>query len=117
MIIAICEETFTKEVLTESTPVLVNFWAPWCGLCRLINPQLNRLIEEWGERVKVVSINADENLKLANTYRLTNLPTLLLFDQGKILHRLEKFHSVDDLHRAFGDLQIALEESTLSCSF
>jgi thioredoxin 1 len=117
MISTVCEQTFKKDVLTSSTPVLVNFGAPWCGLCRMINPQLNRLMEEWGDRIKVVSINADENLKLANTYRLTNLPTLLLFDQGTVIHRLESFHSVDDLRRAFGDLQIVMEESLVTYSY
>ncbi len=117
MISAVCEQTFTQEVLSSSVPVLVNFWAPWCGLCRLINPQLNRVMEEWGGKIKVVSINADENLKLANTYRLTNLPTLLLLDQNTVIHRLERFHSVDDLQRAFGDLQIAMAESLVTYSY
>ncbi|NES95964.1 MAG: thioredoxin family protein [Desertifilum sp. SIO1I2] len=99
MILSISERSFPKEVLEASTPVLVYFWAPWCGVCRLIPPALKRFQEEWGDLIKIVGINADESLKLANTYRLTTLPTLILLDRGQIRHRLEGFHSSDDLRR------------------
>lgn len=116
MIVTADEQTFSDEVLDSAIPVLVNFWAPWCGLCRMIDPTLDRLQQQWGNRYKLVSINADENLKLANTYRLKSLPTLMLFDQGNVRHRLEHFRNSDDLRRAFGDLNIALEEIMLSLS-
>lgn len=108
MVLSISERSFPKEVLEASTPVLVYFWAPWCGVCRLIPPALNRFQEEWGDSIKIVKINADESLKLANTYRLTTLPTLILLDRGQIRHRLEGFHSTDDLRRQ-------LEAIALSC--
>lgn len=104
MILSVSERTFTQEVLESSTLVLVNFGAPWCGLCRLINPQLMRFQAEWGEQVKLVGINADENLKLASTYRLRSLPTLILFERGKVVHRLEGFNGRDDLQRALDNL-------------
>ncbi len=117
MVLAVSEATFRQEVLGASTPVIVNFWAPWCGLCRLINPLLTKLQADWGSQVKIVSINADESLKLANTYRLTTLPTLLIFDGGDVLHRLEGFHSRDDLRSASSDLHITLETLLLSYSY
>lgn len=83
------ERTFTAEVLSVPEPTLVHFWAPWCGLCRHIVPTLTACQQEWGERFKLVGVNADENFQLANTYRLTILPTLLLFERGRVLHRFE----------------------------
>jgi thioredoxin 1 len=112
MVLAVSQETFKEEVLNASTPVLVNFWAPWCGLCRLINPMLIKCQSECGTEVKLVSINADENLKLANAYRLTTLPTVIVFAGGKVLHRLDKFRSRDDLRVAAADLQMTLDAIT-----
>lgn len=97
MVFAISEQSFNHEVLESTTPVLVNFWAPWCGICRLITPLLSRFQADWGTQVKIVSINADESLKLSSTYRLTTLPTLLFFDNGKVIHRIDSFHGRDDL--------------------
>ncbi len=99
MVVQISERTFPHEVLDAQTPVLVNFWAPWCGICRFLNPVLNRFQGEWGQTVKVVSINADQSLKLANAYRLRTLPTVILFDRGRVQHRIEGFHSAEDLYR------------------
>ncbi len=97
---SISERAFTQEVLESPTPVLVHFWAPWCGLCRLINPLLMRYQAEWADQLKIVGFNADESLKIANTYRLTNLPTLILFEGGKVRHRLDGFKGREDLRQA-----------------
>lgn len=97
MVVSINERLFTKEVLVASTPVLVYFWAPWCGVCRLIEPILAHLESEWGGAIKIVSFNADDSLKIANTYRLRTLPTLILFDQGEVKYRLEGYHGGEDI--------------------
>ena len=99
MVMSVNDRKFSREVLEASTPVLVYFWAPWCGICRVIPPALRRFKEEWGASVNIVGINADQNLKLANTYRLRTLPTLLVFEGGKVRHRIEEFHSLEDIHR------------------
>lgn len=104
MVFSVSERTFAKEVLQASTPVLVNFWAPWCGICKLITPILMRFQAERPEKLKIVTINADESLKLASAYRLTTLPTLILFDGGKIIHRIEGFQGREEL-------RLALEEA------
>jgi thioredoxin 1 len=119
MQLSVDERTFTQEVLESSTPVLVNFWAPWCGLCRMINPLLSRFQAEWGEQVKLVGINADQSLKLSSTYRLTTLPTLLWFESGKVIHRIDSFHGRDDLQLALDQIarnytQVRCEVSTSS---
>ncbi len=81
--------SFEQEVLKSTAPVLVHFGAPWCGPCRMIEPLLSRFQSEFGTSLKLIGINADENLKLASHYRITTLPTLLLFEGGKVLHRME----------------------------
>lgn len=110
------EQTFTNEVLSCSTPVVVHFWAPWCGLCRMIEPLIARLVPQIETQVKFVRVNADESLKLANTYQLKALPTILVFYRGQVLHRFDTFNTGDDLRRAFGDLKIALDQQMLSFS-
>lgn len=109
MIPTIDETNFSQEVEFASVPVLVSFWAPWCGLCRIVNPLLNRFQGEHGNLCKIVSINADENLKIANAVRLKSLPTLLLFQNGEVLHRIDHFASHDELRDAFSRLSDVLE--------
>jgi thioredoxin 1 len=87
--LSISGSAFKSEVLAASNPVLVNFWAPWCGLCRAIEPMIRQLQVEAPLPLKLVRVNADENLILANNYRLTALPTLLLFDNGELVYRVE----------------------------
>ncbi|HEY9658424.1 MAG TPA: thioredoxin domain-containing protein [Allocoleopsis sp.] len=117
MVLVVNQSTFNQEVLKSSTPVLVNFWAPWCGVCRLVSPILSDLQGKWGDQVKVVSINADDNLKLANLYRLTNLPTVLLFDRGELCYRFDHFRNREDLRATATNLQTALEVITANYSY
>ncbi|YAF97485.1 MAG: thioredoxin family protein [Nodularia sp. CChRGM 3473] len=109
MVLSVSERTFTQEVLESPIPVLVNFEAPWCGLCRIIHPLLLQFSAQCGEHIKLVGVNADDNFKLANTYRLKSLPTLLLVENGLIRYRLEGF-------RGREDLRLALEEIKLTYS-
>jgi thioredoxin 1 len=97
MVLSVSERTFTQEVLESRVPVLVNFGAPWCGLCRIIQPLLLQFNRECGGEIKLVGINADENFKLSNKYRLKSLPTLLLIEQGLVRERLEGFRGREDL--------------------
>lgn len=117
MALAVNELTFKQEVLNSSAPVLVGFWAPWCGVCRLVNPMLSELQAGWSGQIKLVSINADENLKLASLHRLTTLPTVMLFDQGTVLCRLEQFKGRDDFRKATVDLQTVLEQVMMRYSY
>lgn len=106
----VSEQTFSQEVLGSSVPVLVHFWAPWCGLCRMIVPMLTEFQAEQDGQIKLVGINADENLKLANTYRLTTLPTLLLVNHGEVIYRLDSFRGRDEL-------QVALKKIVANYSY
>lgn len=100
MVLSISDRTFTRDVLEAPTPVLVHFWAPWCGLCRMMNPLLTRFQADCGDNLKIVGINADESLKLANKYQLITLPTLLLFNGGQVVYRLDGFQGRDELRKA-----------------
>ena len=108
MVLSANERTFSQEVLESPQPVLVHFWAPWCGLCRTISPLLGAFQSEWGEKIKLVGINADQNLKLANAYRLKSLPTLIFFQNGLVVSRLEDFQGREDLRRSLNAVTIDL---------
>jgi thioredoxin 1 len=114
MTLTVNQLSFKQEVLASPTPVLVNFWAPWCGVCRLVNPMLLEIQAEWGEQLRIVDINADENLRLSSSYRLTTLPTVLLFDRGSLLCRVDKLSNRNDFQKAAKQLRRALEAVSIS---
>lgn len=77
------DATFKHEVLESELPVLVDFWAPWCGPCCLVGPVVEELAGEYNGRVKVVKLNTDENTKIASAYGIMSIPTLAIFKNGK----------------------------------
>jgi thioredoxin 1 len=85
------ESSFETEVLSSATPVLVDFWAPWCVPCRRIAPLLEQFAAENAEAVKVVKVNTDENMNLATNYRIDAIPTLILFKDGQVVERFVGF--------------------------
>lgn len=91
MVLRVSEQTFAQEVLKSPILVLVHFWAPWCGLCRNIQPLLTQFQDQYCHKIKVVGINADENLRLSNFFRLTTLPTLLVIEDGRVVQRINCF--------------------------
>ena len=111
MVLSVSERTFAQEVFQASTPVLVHFSAPWCGLCRAIDPTLTTFSSQWAGKVKLLGVNADQSFKLANTYRLTTLPTLILFEGEKVRFRFEQYQGREELRRTLDSWMLAVETS------
>ena len=82
------DANFEQEVLKSDKPVLVDFWAPWCGPCRAVGPIVEDLAEAYKGRVKMGKINIDDNPKTATTYCVMSIPTLILFNKGDIMDKL-----------------------------
>ena len=81
--LAVTESTFTDEVLKSETPVLVDFWAAWCGPCRAVAPVLDQIAEEHAGKIRIVKVNVDENPGLAAQYRITSIPAMKVFSGGE----------------------------------
>ena len=76
------DTTFDQEVLECTKPVLVDFWAPWCGPCRMVASVIDEIADEYGDSIKVVKVNTDENPGTAALYGIRSIPTLLIFNDG-----------------------------------
>lgn len=79
----VTDSTFKQEVLDNETPVLVDFWAPWCGPCRMVAPVVDEISEQYDGQVKVVKVNTDENPSVASQYGIRSIPTLMIFKGGQ----------------------------------
>jgi thioredoxin 1 len=82
---AATDDNFAGEVLKSDKPVLVDFWAPWCGPCKAIGPIVEELAQQYKDSVKVMKLNVDESQKTALNYNVRSIPTLILFKDGKML--------------------------------
>jgi thioredoxin 1 len=80
---AVTEATFEQEVLKSDKPVLVDFWAEWCGPCHAVSPVLDRIVEERAGAIKLVKVNIDEEMGLAQRFGVSSIPTIMLFRDGQ----------------------------------
>ena len=85
--VAVTDANFEQEVLKSSVPVLVDFWAAWCGPCKVIAPTVDQLAAEYAGKMKVVKLDVDANMEISSRYSVLNIPTLILFKGG---HAVEK---------------------------
>lgn len=86
------DQSFDAEVVKSSVPVLIDFWAPWCGPCRMLAPIIDELAKEYDGKVKVAKINTDENPAVAAKYKISAIPTLLIFRGGQVVDQLVGVH-------------------------
>ena len=101
LISALTQENFEKEVLQSATPVLVDFWAEWCGPCKMIAPLLDELADEYDGKIKIGKVNIDQHPTVAAEYGVRAIPTLLLFNKGQVTEQMVGLRSKRDLKTSF----------------
>ncbi len=87
-IIHVTDTNFKGEVLESALPVLVDFWAPWCGPCKMVAPVLDELAKEFDGKIKICKINIDDHDRIASQYGIMSIPTLIFFRQGQVVDQL-----------------------------
>lgn len=86
-VLTINNENFESEVIKSNKPVILDFYADWCGPCKMMSPVIDEISEELGDKVKVGKINTDENSELAQNYQIMSIPTIMVIKNGEIVHR------------------------------
>jgi len=86
--IAVTDDTFDTEVVKSDIPVVVDFWAPWCGPCKMIAPILEEIAEEYDGKVKITKVDVDSNSKIATQYKIMSIPSLLFFKDGNLVDQV-----------------------------
>lgn len=102
--IQLTDNSFDAEVIKSPDPVLVDFWAPWCGPCRMLTPVIEELAKEYTGKVRVAKINTDEHPNAATRYKISAIPTLLFFKGGKVVDQLVGVHSKSDIKKTLDNL-------------
>jgi thioredoxin 1 len=97
--VAVTDATFEGEVLQSDVPVLVDFWAPWCGPCKMIAPILEEIAQDSAGRLKIAKLNVDENQRYAGQFGVMSIPTMILFHGGKGVGQLVGFRPKAELQR------------------
>lgn len=94
------DKTFDERVLEAKLPVMVDFWAPWCGPCRMVSPLVEELADEYDGKVDFVKVNVDESAVVAGKYGIRAIPTLLIFKEGKPAEQIVGFRPKRDLKKS-----------------
>ena len=105
-IITLTADNFAQQVLKSPTPILVDFWAEWCGPCKMIAPILDELAEEYSGKVNIGKVNIDDFQNLATEYGVRAVPTLLLFQHGEVAEQIVGLRSKRDLKASFDKVMV-----------
>lgn len=89
--IVITEANFEQEVVKSDIPVLLDFWAPWCGPCKMLLPVVDEIAKEYEGKIKVGKVNTDENMSLSSQFQITSIPCLIIFKGGKPINKMVGF--------------------------
>jgi len=114
--IKITSKNFQSEIIDSKEPVVVDFWAPWCGPCRAIGPVLEELVQKHSGKVKVAKINVDEEGALAGKFNIRGIPTLIVYHQGKEVGKVVGFHGKPAMEQLFTDLSALSASAPVSFS-
>ena len=101
--IVVDDSNFDQTVLQAETPVLVDFWAPWCRPCLMVAPILDELVEEYNGRVHIARLDVDQNPRTAAKYSIMAIPTMLIFNKGKPVSNIVGFRPKEELRRNLDD--------------
>ena len=99
MPVNVSSEKFADEVINSKIPVLVDFWAPWCGPCQMIAPHIERLAKAYNKKIKVCKVNVDEAPEVATQYSVMSIPALLIFKNGNIMEKRVGALGANDLEK------------------
>ena len=97
--VPITDATFQAEVLDAELPVLVDFWAPWCGPCKMIGPVLEEYARDNGDKIKIAKLNVDEEQRWAGQFGVMSIPTMILFHKGKAVGQLVGFRPKNEMYK------------------
>lgn len=95
-IVILTKDNFEQEVLKSNTPVLVDFWAQWCGPCRAVGPVMDELADDFGDKVKICKLNVDDEGELSAKFRVMSIPTVMLFKDGQMADKVIGARSKDE---------------------
>ena len=105
------DATFEEIVLHSDRPVVVDFWAAWCGPCRMVAPELEKLVAKYGDQISVVKVDVDANPALAQPFNVMSIPTIALFQPGEQPKGVTGYRSLDQLETEFGLRRLAAANS------
>jgi thioredoxin 1 len=97
MITHVTDSTFNEKVLNSDKPIFVDFWATWCGPCKMLAPVIETVSQNLEGKVEIAKVDVDQNPQISQTYGITNIPTMILFDKGKPVGKLVGFRPADQI--------------------